>query len=172
MSIRPTHRTFITLAATAFILALIGAGCGNGDGADDETDQNVELPPATGILTDPGTVPTAPPWTIPPDPIPLNEIPPAPVIDDFGSPTTPATPNPQDEGQIYVVVSGDTAYAIALEFNVTLAALADANGTTIEDLGLLQVGQELIVPPPDDTITESESEELPVQEEQESADQQ
>ena len=130
---------------------------------------NFPLPPV--LLTDPRTVPTVAPWTIPPDPIPLNEIPPPPVIEDFGSPPTPATPEPQAEGQIYTVVSGDTAYAISLEFNITLAELADANGTTIEDLGLLQVGQELIIPP-SDTVTESESEGIPVQEEQDPTDQQ
>ena len=172
MSIPPTHRTIITLAATAFILTLIGAGCGTGDDADDTTEPNTELPPATGVLTDPGTVPTVAPWTIPPDPIPLNELPPPPVIEDFGSPPTPATPEPQAEGQIYTVVSGDTAYAITLEFNITLAELADANGTTIEDLGLLQIGQELVIPPSNDTATQSESEGLPVQEEQEPTDQQ
>ena len=172
MSIPPTHRTVVTLAATAFILALIGAGCGDGDDADNTTEPNIELPPATGVLTDPGTAPTAAPWTIPPDPIPLNEIPPPTVIEDFGSPPTPATPEPQAEGHIYTVVSGDTAYAISLEFNITLAELADANETTIEDLGLLQVGQELIIPPSDDTVTESEPEGLPVQEEQEPTDQQ
>ena len=172
MPIPPTHRTIVTLAATALILSLIGAGCGNGDDADDAAEPNIELPPATGVLTDPGTVPTVAPWTIPPDPIPLNEIPPPPVIDDFGSPSTPATPEPQAEGHIYTVVSGDTAYAITLKFNITLAELADANGTTIEDLGLLQIGQELVIPPSSDTATQSESEGLPIQEEQEPADQQ
>ena len=171
MSIRPTRWIVITLVATAFVLALIGAGCGNGDDADDTPDPNIELPPATGILTDPGTVPTAAPWTIAPDPIPLNEIPPPPVIDDFGS-GSPATPEPQDEAQIYVVVSGDTAYAITLEFNITLAELADANGTTIEELRLLQVGQELVIPPSEDTVTEPEPNGLPAQEEQETTDQQ
>lgn len=48
----------------------------------------------------------------------------------------------------YIVQSGDTASAIAGRFGVTLAALAEANDTTIEELGLIFVGQELTLPRP------------------------
>ncbi len=48
----------------------------------------------------------------------------------------------------YVVQPGDTAYGIALQFGVTLAALAEANDTTAEELGNLFVGDELILPRP------------------------
>lgn len=48
----------------------------------------------------------------------------------------------------YIVQPGDTASAIAGRFGVTLAALAEANDTTIEELGLIFVGQELTLPRP------------------------
>ena len=46
----------------------------------------------------------------------------------------------------YVVQAGDTAYGIALEFDVTLEALAAANGTTVDGLTNLFEGDELIIP--------------------------
>lgn len=48
----------------------------------------------------------------------------------------------------YVVQPGDTASAIAGRFGVTLAALAEANETTIEELAVIFVGQELALPRP------------------------
>ena len=41
---------------------------------------------------------------------------------------------------------GDTATDIAAAFNVTLAALAEANDLTIEELNNLVVGQVLTIP--------------------------
>ena len=46
----------------------------------------------------------------------------------------------------YVVQAGDTAYGIALEFDVTLEELAAANGTTVEALSNLFEGDELVIP--------------------------
>ena len=46
----------------------------------------------------------------------------------------------------YVVQAGDTAYGIALEFDVTLEELAAANGTTVDGLTNLFEGDELIIP--------------------------
>lgn len=48
--------------------------------------------------------------------------------------------------QTYVVQAGDTAYGIALQFDITLEELAAANGTTVDGLTGLFVGDELIIP--------------------------
>ena len=48
----------------------------------------------------------------------------------------------------YIVQPGDTASAIAAQFGVTLAALAEANDTTVEELAILFVDDELILPRP------------------------
>jgi LysM repeat protein len=58
---------------------------------------------------------------------------------------TPSTPGSTRE---YVVVSGDSGFAIALEFGVTLEELAVANGLSVDQLGVLQVGQTLLIPTP------------------------
>jgi LysM repeat protein len=64
-----------------------------------------------------------------------------------------ATPTPRPSelapGQgesTYVVESGDNASAIAERFGITLEELAAANGTTIDGLRSLEVGQVLIIP--------------------------
>ena len=75
------------------------------------------------------------------------------TIPGEGAPT--GTPAPTGDGggdgggvSSYVVQPGDTASAIADRFGVTLAALAEANETTVEELGLIFVGQELALPRP------------------------
>ncbi len=58
-----------------------------------------------------------------------------------------ATTSTDDSGrETYVVQAGDTAYGIALQFDVTLEELAAANGTTVEELGNLFEGDELVIP--------------------------
>ena len=67
----------------------------------------------------------------------------APSEDDESETTTTT----DDSGtETYVVQAGDTAYGIALEFDVTLEELAAANGTTVEELGNLFEGDELVIP--------------------------
>ena len=44
----------------------------------------------------------------------------------------------------YRVVAGDTLYTIALEFDTTVAVLAQLNGIT--DSSLIKIGQVLLVP--------------------------
>lgn len=44
----------------------------------------------------------------------------------------------------YIVAAGDTLYAIAVRFNVTMEALSAANGIT--DPSSIQVGQVLVIP--------------------------
>ena len=63
--------------------------------------------------------------------------------------TPTATPESGSDGSgpsSYTVQDGDTATDIAAAFNVTLAALAEANDLTIEELNNLVVGQVLTIP--------------------------
>lgn len=64
-----------------------------------------------------------------------------------GSVPTPEVPN-AGSGDTYVVEQGDTALGIALEFDVTVAALAAANGMTEDEITNLQIGQVINLPRP------------------------
>jgi|GEM_PF-2964599 len=67
------------------------------------------------------------------------------------TPTTAAptpTPTATATETIYTVEAGDTALAIAIEFDISLAELAEANGMTEAELDSLQIGQELTIPRP------------------------
>lgn len=61
-----------------------------------------------------------------------------------GLPSPTRTPTP--EAFIYIVQEGDTLYDIALRFGVRLEDLIEANH--LENPNQLQVGQELLIPPP------------------------
>jgi LysM repeat protein len=65
------------------------------------------------------------------------------------TPTRTPSPaaTPAGGGQTYTVQSGDTACAIARRFSVSLTALAQANGITVDGLASLRLGQELRIPP-------------------------
>ncbi len=80
------------------------------------------------------------------------------------TPTVPSGETPPVAGEnTYVVESGDNASSIADRFGVTLEELAAANGTTVDGLRSLEVGQELIIPegaaaPPPEPVEELEPE--------------
>lgn len=61
-----TPRRLANLIVPFLVLALVIAACGGG-GDDDDGGGD-----ATGQITDPGTVPTATPWAVAPDPIILD----------------------------------------------------------------------------------------------------
>ena len=69
-----------------------------------------------------------------------------PASDTTTSVEETATPTPNTDGETYVVQAGDTAFGIAIDFDVTLEALAAANGLSIDDLSNIQVNQELLIP--------------------------
>ncbi len=60
--------------------------------------------------------------------------------------TPTVTPTIAANQRIYVVEAGDTGLAIPLDFGISLAELAEANGITEEELDQLQIGQELTIP--------------------------
>jgi len=66
----------------------------------------------------------------------------------LASPTATVTPPPV----IYVVQSGDTLLDIAIRFDRTTEAIQAANG--IVDPRFLQIGQQLIIPPPAGNLAE------------------
>ena len=146
---RPTRRLWLALGAVSALLVIFAGACGgDGDGGLDgglDGDGDSGTPVAgSGSLTDPSIVPTATAWPVPPDPVPLDESTIGPS--DGGEEGDGVTP--PGGGEIYIVVAGDTAFGIALQFDVTVEELAGANSTTVEDLRNLSVGQELIIPAP------------------------
>ncbi|MEZ4516676.1 MAG: LysM peptidoglycan-binding domain-containing protein [Chloroflexota bacterium] len=52
----------------------------------------------------------------------------------------------------YAVKQGDTALGIALSYGLTLDQLAEYNNISTETLSLLQIGQELNIRPPTETL--------------------
>ena len=76
---------------------------------------------------------------------------PEPTATPAATPTATPTATPEGGGDggestTYTVQDGDTATDIAAAFDVTLAALAEANDLTIEELNNLLVGQVLTIP--------------------------
>ena len=134
-----TARTLLLpLSALALGLLLVAACGGDGDGS---------RPP--GNLTDPGSVPTATPWTNPPEPIILDSDILTPTIQDEGETDGDGDQNgdqvtPGDCGDMYIVQSGDVPSAIAETCGVDVTDLLELNG--IDDPTSLHVGQELKIP--------------------------
>ena len=108
---------FVFIVAAALL-----AACGGDDSGPSRGSQS---------LTDPRDVPVTTPWASPP-----------PVVYVEGG---PIPSNGGSEGS-YTVEPGDTAYAIALKFGVTVEELASANSMTVEQISALSVGQKLIIP--------------------------
>jgi len=108
---------FVFIVAAALV-----AACGGDDSGPSGGSQS---------LTDPRDVPTTTPWASPP-----------PVVYVEGG---PIPSNGGAEGS-YTVAPGDTAYAIAQKFGVTVEELASANSMTVEQISALSVGQKLIIP--------------------------
>lgn len=59
------------------------------------------------------------------------------------SPVSAQTPTPPPTGPVYIVVSGDTLYDIAIRFNVTVDEIVSANSMTSQDIF---IGDRLIIP--------------------------
>lgn len=93
--------------------------------------------------------PDVTPVAVLPTATPLATVPPRPTFTP--APATPAptaTPTVTPTPIIYLVQSGDTLLAMAAQFGVTTEAIQEANG--IVDPRRLQIGQELIIPRPDE----------------------
>jgi len=108
------------------------------------------LIPAGGTVSTPSGEPTAEPTSEPtveptesPEPTEEPEPTAEPTEEPGPSPTVPPG------GQTYVVQDGDSGFAIADAFGVTIDALAEANGMSVAELDNLQIGQEIIIPAPE-----------------------
>ncbi len=113
------------LALALFLLLVSGCSTDLLDRGDDATPAvaatpTVERPPMMPIVTPTVVVPTA-------------------------QPTGTAGSAPAEHPATYVVVEGDSLYAIALRFDVDLNALIELNG--LDDPNDITVGQELKIPP-------------------------
>jgi LysM repeat protein len=109
------------------------------------------LIPGGGTVATPDGEPTAQPTSEPtaeptesPEPTAEPTEEPEPTAEPTESPEPSPTVPPG--GQTYVVQDGDSGFAIADAFGVTIDALAEANGMTVADLDNLQIGQEIIIP--------------------------
>jgi LysM repeat protein len=93
-----------------------------------------EAPTMTPTVTSPTTVaPTETPTVVPPTAEPPTAVP----------PTQPPKPSGR---RTYIVKPGDTLRGIAEQFNVTVAALLEANKLTPQAADSLKIGQELVIP--------------------------
>ena len=72
--------------------------------------------------------------------------PPPPAVAISGT-VLPPTATTRKQPIYYIVKPGDTLSTIAAQFNISTAALMQANGIT--NPNVLAVGQQLIIPPPD-----------------------
>lgn len=107
-------------------LALLTSACGQVVVATTPTAERTALPTAALSLS------TAPPKQ---EPTPTFVL---------STPTPVNTPTPTATPIVHQVQSGETLISIALEYNVSVAALQTANG--ISDPQMLQIGQSLIIP--------------------------
>jgi LysM repeat protein len=131
---------FILGLVTLLFISLPG-GCGDSE-SDDEIVETTD---------DVAAEPTAPPMMEIVDPDPDNVIPEgesAPtegVVDneDDDADQSETVPEPATPGT-YVVQPGDTLFGIAVQHNVSMDRLMEANG--LSDPNQLQVGQELQIP--------------------------
>lgn len=96
------------------------------------------------VLTIPGSADTGTPGPsgTTPSPTPRNGRTPTPTSEA----APPGGRTPGADQQVYTVQSGDNASTIAAQFGITVEQLAAMNGTTVDGLRSLQVGDTLIVP--------------------------
>ena len=125
----------VAISLVSVLFALVTA-CGGGD------DQKAEI----GQLSDPATVPTAPPWDKPPDIAILDPNAITPVGGAAPTPTPAAEGAPGVCGPKYTIESGDTFSSIAAKCGTTTQAMKDANPGV--DPLTIRAGQVVNVPAP------------------------
>lgn len=109
---------------------------------------------AMGVITFAGPAPTGTPIAQPPTAQPTALS----TAEPTAEPTPTAEPPPTEEptaepqptpGGTYIVQPGDTLEGIGRRFGVPWPSIAQANG--IEEPYTIRIGQELVIPAPDDT---------------------
>lgn len=129
------------------IMAVILVMLANGCSADSPVPTRI-MPAETPVIL-PTERPSA---TVEPTAVSVASLPTETPATDTPALTPTATSTPSLEPIIYIVQEGDTLLSIASEFNVDLARLRQINGLTSD---LINIGQQLVIPPPlDDDETE------------------
>jgi 2',3'-cyclic-nucleotide 2'-phosphodiesterase/3'-nucleotidase len=80
-----------------------------------------------------------------PTPAPQATVQELPSLEPAATPAPTAAPTAASGGQVYVVKSGDTLYAISTHFKVTIKAILAAN-PEIKDPNMLKIGQKIVIP--------------------------
>ena len=117
-----------------------------------DNDNENEIIPAEIVATQAATTPE-------PTPEPTQA---ATTPEPTPEPTSEPTPEPTPEPTVapamneYEVKAGDTCLQIAIDNNVNLTPLLDANNLTEEDCTTIQIGQILIIPDPEPETAETE----------------
>jgi len=110
--------TLLPVYLSLFCLLLaLSVACGGGD------DKKAEV----GKLSDPATVPTAPPWDKPPDVAILDPNAITPIGGGQATPAPAESPAPGSCGPKYTIASGDTFSSVAQKCGTTTQAIRDAN---------------------------------------------
>jgi LysM repeat protein len=121
------------VAVVAASLVVAVAGCGGApNGA---TTSAGASPSATSGVSPSASVPTATPRP--------SRVTPSATAKSTAKPSAKPTPH----GTTYVVKTGDTLYAIAVRFKVTVAQILVAN-PSITDPTKITIGQKIIIPKP------------------------
>lgn len=95
----------------------------------------------------PSPSPTAAPTSLlSPVALPTAVISPTPIPRPTNTPIPSATPEPTATPIIYVIKQGDTLLAVAIQHGISLDAIRLANPALRPEL--LQIGQQVIIPPP------------------------
>lgn len=114
------------ILATLTLLALVAAACG-GSGEPSQTPTPSPTPTSTSTST-PSPTPTRSP-----------------------APTATPAPSPGCTPSLYIVEAGDLLSTVAIDFDISLDDLIEAND--IADPDLIQIGQELVIPCPEAEAT-------------------
>ena len=122
----------------ALALTLLLAGCG----------QVITLVPTPTPLPTPTIALVVAAATLPPTSTPAPYTP-------EPTPTPTMTPTPV----VHVIASGDSLLSVATQYDISVAALQDANG--ILDPRSLQIGQQLIIPRPEELAAEGAGDATP-----------
>jgi LysM repeat protein len=121
-------------------LAVTAGGCGG-------VPTDATSPGGSGARATPTVAPAGASATDTPGPSPTFTPTPAPKPTGTVKPVRTAKPaaTASPRGTVYAIKAGDTLYAVAVRFKVTLAALLKAN-PSITNPNLIVVGQKIVIP--------------------------
>jgi LysM repeat protein len=122
----------IRLLAYMVGLLLLLAGCGGAAAVGETTPTPVATAAPTSVLS--------------PVEFATLALSPSPIARPTNTPIPSATPEPTATSIVYVIEEGDTLLAVAAHYGISLDAIRLANPNLRAEL--LQIGQQVIIPPP------------------------